>query len=993
MDPRALQSLPEDQQQTFQQFGLGEAVELPHKLVHLAFEAQARANPDAVAVENYDGTSITYARLDRHATYLAQILRSHGVGVGDHVGVFVRRSVPMIVGILATLKVGAAYVPQHVGVAPDSQLQFVCRTAAMKVVLTLSELVPQLPSFDGGEDKSPGTAPVVVDIQEAMAASRSADFVEPLVTRRLTPDNTCYIIFTSGTTGTPKGVQVTHRNVTNLLLTSPGNLGMAPGLRVGQILSIQFDMGAWEMLGCLMNGATLVLRGKSIQQTVRDVDVVISTPTILGTLDADVCRNVKVAAVAGEPCSVALANRWSQFCTFYNSCGPTETTIINTAQQYSPRRPLTIGKPTPNNTVYVLKEDLQPCSIGEVGVMWAGGDAVTAGYLGRPDLTRARYEHDPFLNDGRRMFNTGDLGRWNEDGELEHYGRVDDQVKIKGFRVELDGVTSVAESTAGVERAVALKIDEQLFVVITPSSASADAALDTLKSALPYYAVPTRLLVREALPLTKNGKIDKRQLIADITVENEEPPAESVSSSVSESESSTDVEATSPKLDEAVDSLARGELPEKIGRRRADRAYAYPFFSTHRRLMVAVAFVNFILLSVGITNQWWNNLTALGTVAVSNIFVAVIVRQQRVINALFALAILPGTSARLGIRWALGKIYHFGGLHSSCSVAAAVWILLLVVAMTYHLAVGRSGISVETVVLSYTILLELIALVVLALPPLRTKYHNSFERTHRFGGWSVLLLVWVQTVLFVRDQKRVEVALASALASSATFWMLLLVTWSIIYPWTHLRKVPIEVEKPSDHVVVVKFDYGVTPFPGSSTAISVAPLLEWHSFANVPTPGKTGYRLVISRAGDWTGRFIDNPPTHVWVRGIPTAGVARIETLFRKVLYVATGSGIGPVLPHLLAHQVPARLLWTTRDPRNTYGDSLVNEIIDAEPGAIVYDTTKHGKPDMVQLTFDAYQECGAEAVIIISNQKLTRKVVYGLESRGIPCFGAIWDS
>ena len=208
-----------------------------------------------------------------------------------------------------------------------------------------------------------------------------------------------------------------------------------------------------------------------------------------------------------------------------------------------------------------------------------------------------------------------------------------------------------------------------------------------------------------------------------------------------------------------------------------------------------------------------------------------------------------------------------------------------------------------------------------------------------------------------------------------------------------LRRVPIVVERPSSHVAVVRFAHGRKPFAGSSTAISRNPLREWHSFANVPSPTEDGFRLTISRAGDWTGKFIDDAPSHVWVKGITTAGVANIETLFTRVVYVATGSGIGPVLPHLLEGKVPSHLVWATRDPRTTYGDGLVDEILAVQPAATIFDTAKHGKPDMVQMAYEAYVAFGAEAVICISNKQLTWRVVHGLEERGIPAYGAIWDS
>jgi NAD(P)H-flavin reductase len=169
--------------------------------------------------------------------------------------------------------------------------------------------------------------------------------------------------------------------------------------------------------------------------------------------------------------------------------------------------------------------------------------------------------------------------------------------------------------------------------------------------------------------------------------------------------------------------------------------------------------------------------------------------------------------------------------------------------------------------------------------------------------------------------------------------------------------------------------------------------MEWHPFATIPAPGAEGFRLIISRAGDWTGDFIEDMPPRIWVKGIPTAGVAGIGKLFRKVIYVATGSGIGPILPHILANEVPNRLVWSTRNARNTYGDDLVDEILTAKPDAVIWDTDEHGRPDLIQLAYDAYTSFDGEAVICISNRKLTWQVVYGLESRGIPAYGAIWDS
>lgn len=508
----AVQNLSKHDQHLFNKFAAGPIQKPLFDTVVAAFEHNAAAYPDFVAAETVapDGgidRSITYAELNQYADTLAAVLMRHGVKNGSRVGLFVQRSIEMLVGIIATLKLGAAYIPQHVGVAPSNQLQHIVKTAQVDVVLTLSRLENMLPGFEDSVS--------VLAIDKVMKLQHIGFPVQSVLGTSVASTDVCYIIFTSGTTGSPKGVQVTHGNVVNVLLTPPMSLGMAPGMKVSQILSVAFDMGAWEMLGALCNGTTLVIRGKSISDAVKLVDIVIATPTVLGTLDASQMKHVKSAAVAGEPCPRPLADTWSSFCEFYNSCGPTETTIVNTAKLHKPSESkLTIGKPTPNNTVYVLDAvDQTPCAIGEVGEMWAGGLCVTAGYLGKPELTSEKYKYDPFIDDGvSKMYRTGDLGRWTPDGELEHFGRVDDQVKVKGFRVELDGVSSCLESASSVHKAVALKANDTIVAFVTPLSASTQSAMDAVRARLPYYCVPARVLTLREFPMTGNGKVDKRRL-------------------------------------------------------------------------------------------------------------------------------------------------------------------------------------------------------------------------------------------------------------------------------------------------------------------------------------------------------------------------------------------------------------------------------------------------------------------------------------------------
>jgi len=413
------------------------------------------------------------------------------------------------------------------------------------------------------------------------------------------------------------------------------------------------------------------------------------------------------------------------------------------------------------------------------------------------------------------------------------------------------------------------------------------------------------------------------------------------------------------------------ELPPLAPRLR--RLVKHPRLMHYNRLMALVLAVNLAYAWYGLVHGGIAT-DALGHTALANFALAILGRQQYVVNLLFRLATAAPRDWPLKVRWMLGKVYHHGGLHAGGAVAGTSWSLALTCALTF----GDVDAGTATLAASYAVAAILIMMVVTALPPLRARFHDRFEKVHRFGGWTVLLLIWIQTAL--ND-------------TAPSLWVLAVLTTSIVLPWLRLRRVPVITERPSSHVAVVHFDYGVTPWSASTTTMSRGPLREWHSFAVLPPLGPTGYRLTISRAGDWTGAFIDDLPTHVWVRGIPTAGIGKIESLFRKIVYFTTGSGIGPCLYTLMTTKQPALLVWVTRSPRATYGDALVEEVLAAQPDARIWDTTQHGKPDMLRLAYSAFREFGAEAVICVSNKQLTWQVVHGLERRGIPAYGPIWDS
>ena len=377
--------------------------------------------------------------------------------------------------------------------------------------------------------------------------------------------------------------------------------------------------------------------------------------------------------------------------------------------------------------------------------------------------------------------------------------------------------------------------------------------------------------------------------------------------------------------------------------------------------------------------------------------VAILFRQENFVNLCYEIAVSVPHSLPLSIRRRLSKVFHYGGAHSSCGTGCVVWFIFYIAISTRDYIHAPDRDALATLVMSYVLLIMLAYILITAHPSFRVNFHNYFETIHRFLGWASLIVFWIHNGLAARDAARQEgISTGLYTVKSPNFWFLCVITICIFLSWSQLRLRDVHPVILSDHVIRLHFKYRPMQ-PCYGLKFSNRPLIEWHAFATIPDEDENGkingFSVVISNAGDWTRDVIMNPPTKLWIRGFPLHGLLYTARLFKRIVVVATGSGIGPCLSLLYADVTPRRILWSTPHPKTTFGANIMNTVLKADPNAIIWNTRTLGRPDMVLLTYQLVLESNAEAVFIISNPKLTHKVVYGMETRGIPAYGAIFDS
>ncbi|MGW5281074.1 non-ribosomal peptide synthase/polyketide synthase [Streptomyces collinus] len=494
--------------------GRGTARPTPAATLPELFERQAARTPDAVALADADGRELTYAQVERAANRLAHRLIARGAGPERIVALALPRGAETVVAQLAVAKAGAAFLPVDPDY-PERRREFMLRDADAWLVLDDPAAVRDA---DG-----PDTAPT--------DAERTAP---------LTPAHPAYVIYTSGSTGTPKGVTVTHGGLAGFAAAAAERYDAGPGDRVLQFASPSFDASVLELCVSLLSGATLVtgeegpLVGERLAQALADrrISHTLIPPAALATVDpgtADTLPHLRTLIVGAEACPAHLVERWAPGRRMINSYGPTEATVV--ATWTGPLTPGTgavpIGRPAGATRVHVLDAALRPVPPGVTGELYVAGPGLARGYLNRPGLTASRFVADPFGAPGERMYRTGDLARWDSSGDLRFAGRADDQVKLRGFRIEPGEIEGALRGSPRVRDAVVTvrgggadpdgRSGGRLVAYVVPAGGTAGelpvAELrDHLTGLLPAHMVPSAFVPLERLPLTPNGKTDRAAL-------------------------------------------------------------------------------------------------------------------------------------------------------------------------------------------------------------------------------------------------------------------------------------------------------------------------------------------------------------------------------------------------------------------------------------------------------------------------------------------------
>jgi len=506
----------EEREQLLHGFNASQVDYPPAQPVHQRFEAQVLARPDALAAVHM-GESLTFAELNHKANALAHQLLDLGVQPDDRVAIVARRGLQALTGLLAILKAGAAYVPVDPA-HPAERLLHLLRDSAPVAVLTSADLRERLPRL-------------AIPMLNLDPRTWPLGITRNLHLPNLQASHLAYVIYTSGSTGLPKGVMVEHGTLSNLVDWHCSAFDLCAGRHTSSLAGFGFDAMAWEIWPALCAGATLHIA--PAHDGSEDIDTLLdwwrAQPLDVSFLPTPVAEyafsqhlehpTLRTLLIGGD--RLRQFSRNQRF-DVINNYGPTETTVVATSGRIDSDDALHIGKPVSNATVYLLDEHQHPVPIGAVGELYIGGRGVARGYLNQPQLTAERFLRDPFSNTAQaRMYRSGDLARWRSDGTLEYLGRNDDQVKIRGVRIEPGEIENRLNQLPGIQEAVVLAREDQpgqprLVAYFTEQAQVQALAVGELRALLltqlPEYMVPSAFVKLDGLPLTANGKLDRKAL-------------------------------------------------------------------------------------------------------------------------------------------------------------------------------------------------------------------------------------------------------------------------------------------------------------------------------------------------------------------------------------------------------------------------------------------------------------------------------------------------
>ncbi|WP_366295641.1 amino acid adenylation domain-containing protein [Paenibacillus sp. AN1007] len=482
--------------------------------IHVTFERLADCQPSATAIVMGE-MHLSYGELNSHANQLAYTLMEQGIGHNQVVAVYMDSSINTVVSIIAILKAGAAYLPVDPEY-PLDRVHFILEDSEAKMVIT-----------DADHAKMTGNVPAMIYDFAANVDLWEMRINNPNVL--LEPSHLAYVIYTSGSTGKPKGVKIPHRGLCSLSELCTDNLEIRPSDKISQIASIAFDMAAFEIIAALSTGAQLHLVPRKVAANPEKltellnesgISVMFMTPSHLAYLNPAHLHSVRLAATGGEAISKHEYERWQKF-EYANLYGPTEATILATAWRPEPGglngMQVPIGKPVAGRKIYILNESLELQPIGVEGELYIGGEGIAAGYVGLEEVNKKHFIADPF-SPGQKMYKTGDKGRWLMDGNIEFKGRADHQVKIRGYRIETGEIELALLQHSFVHEAVVIvktMTDQEPYLcafIVESEPVDSNVLRRFLSDRIPHYMLPAKIVKLSHLPVTLNGKLDRKQL-------------------------------------------------------------------------------------------------------------------------------------------------------------------------------------------------------------------------------------------------------------------------------------------------------------------------------------------------------------------------------------------------------------------------------------------------------------------------------------------------